>query len=239
MFDEYALNLNESMKNLFSIIFLISLIGSAQAQQESTVKQKFSFELKYAANTDHLGEVAYNPELVLRWKLRSNDYFRVGFWMNQSKEVTQVFKFDFGGVNNGYITNKSSFFSLKPAFDFPFKTSQSLQPYVSLELPVGYFLNTTENQDVLDFEYHFDAHSEIISPTLTFGANLKLGLNALITERIYLGAELGIGAVYVWQLSEKLTYTDDNITRKEETESFGFFNYGMGMTTGVKIGCMF
>jgi hypothetical protein len=172
--------------------------------------------------------------------MSSNAYFRIGFWMNQTKEVTQISKFDFGGLNNGYITDKSSFFSLKPAFDFPFKTSKTLQPYMSLEFPINYFMNKTETQDVLDFEYQFGVQSESTSPALTFGMNVKVGLNLLITSRFYAGAELGLGAVYVMQLSEKLTVVDDNNNDfTGQTESYGFFNYGMAMTTGLRVGCLF
>lgn len=227
------------MKNLTLLTLFIAWMGFGFTQTQETVQGNFSFELKYAASSNDTGDVVYNPELLFRWKLGAGSRFRLGVWMDQSKEVTQVSKNDFGGINNGYITERSTSYFLKPAFEFSFKTSKTLQPYWALEFPIAYFHNKIENQDVFNQEYDFGAYSQLVSPTLTFGLNAKLGLNALVTNRIYFGAELGLGTVYVWNLPQKLHYNEANYDVNRQTEKFGYFNFGMGMTSAVKVGCLF
>lgn len=222
------------MKNINLLIAFIGCVILGFSQEENPVKENFSFEFKYGASSGEMGEIVYSPELLFRWRLTTQSRIRVGVWFQQDKEVTQVSKNDFGGMNNGYITDNTTALYLKPAFEFTFKTTPKLQPYWALEFPIGYFVNKIHNVDVANGEYDFGVESSYVNPSLNFGLNAKLGINALVSKQVYLGAEMGLGAVYVWQLSEKWS-----TNRDRQTEKYGFFEYGMGMTTSVKVGCLF
>lgn len=116
-----------------------------------------------------------------------------------------------------------------------FAGTDRLSPYVGIVGVIG-FSNSTEKMEFLnntDIE-----ENKTTNGSLSFGANAVAGCDFYFADNIYLGAELGFGALFTTEFDTKTESTVEG-SETEETPNGNSFSVGPNAVGAIRLGFLF
>ena len=175
------------MKKLSFLFFLtvISFSSFSQKQDEGDIPIEFEFS-PLGANPLKISSIRS------RYFLKENLAFRMGLFVGGSRKPS------FTEVNDIELVNssKSFNFNLRPGIEKHFKGTDRLSPYYGGELSFTYKKDITAAQSIWSSNTEEIKTQKNISSNSILGLNIFSGADFYITDKIFLGVELGFGFQY-------------------------------------------
>jgi hypothetical protein len=175
------------MRNFSISIFLLAISFSSfsQKQDEGDIPIELEFS-PLGANPLKISSIRS------RYFLKENLAFRLGLFVGGSRNPS------FTEFNNIELVNnsKSFNFNLRPGIEKHFKGTERLSPYYGGELSFTNKKDVTTTQSLWVSNTDQIKTQKNISSNSIFGLNIFSGADFYITEKIFLGVELGFGLQY-------------------------------------------
>ena len=182
----------------------------------------------------------YRPQLKLRIHL--NDRFNLRFNTSSHRILSNKKILQNSGDGVGYVEKINSYYSSTIGFERVFSFDKTVL-YSGLEGIVGFGRNNEYGSRTDSISYIADLNYNIIRPIQQFGARVFSGLDYNLTNKFYLGFELGLVFTNTFykrgsfQTIDSSSLTDSDITTYIPEELFSSLSFnGVGV---LRIGWKF
>ena len=186
------------MQKIFSFLFIIGLIATANAQKPVQGQRSAEVLLRFQTGS---APVSYflPTELKLRYFNKDNTAFRLRLGMNAKTNTYQMANTQ-GSVVSEIKTKDGFKLSFAPGYEKHFKGSKRLSPFIGGEFLFNFngkasktasncgFANPTSLNIVAGDYYEYK-----YKPTWVIGLGAYMGADYYVAEHIYLGLEFGMG----------------------------------------------
>ena len=175
------------MKKIFTSILLITIstVSLAQKQESGDIPIELEFS-PLGANPLKISSIR------TRYFINDNLAFRIGLFAGGSRKPSYTEENNIELINNVRNFN----LTLRPGFEKHFKGTRNLSPYYGGELFFNYKKDVTSSESTWMSSSNEIKTQKTINNNSTFGINLITGADFYITEKIFLGVEIGFGLQY-------------------------------------------
>jgi len=219
-------------KLLLIAVLTAGMCGLASAQEYKPGAGDFSLEVGFAPfgqniinSGDLAGFIHFSDNLALR----------VGLVFG-----VDTYSWDKGETGDNLETEKTSSFklALQPGIAYFFSGTQRLAPYIGAGLGIGFISNklTQESGSVKKETTHYTS-----GDAFSFGLGAFTGFNYYVAQKLYIGAEVGLGLDYYSIPVSKVTYSGSNApsTPAESKVKEHGMHIGLDATALLRLGWTF
>ncbi len=161
----------------------------------------------------------------------------LGFSSEKTVDNTQDPLGDGNEGTNAMNTESAFDIMISPGIEKHFVGTDRLSPYVGAEVNLGFGTTSSKSMMPNEEETDYVDAGKSTGGSLSFGATAFAGVDFYFADNIYLGTELGFGALYTTQLDMK------NIPEEGDETSVGpqgsSFNVGPQIVAKIRLGWLF
>ena len=161
----------------------------------------------------------------------------LGFSSDKSVDGGQTAIVKDGEALNAMKTKSSMDIMIAPGVERHFVGTDRLSPYVGAEVNLGFGNSSTKYEKPNDDNTAFVDNYKTTTGSLSFGATAFAGVDFYFADNIYLGTEIGFGAMFTTKFDEKTKpETGDDFTSGPQGSSFGI---GPNYVAQIRLGWLF
>ena len=218
------------MKRLFTSILLvsISLHSLAQKQESGDVPIELEFS-PLGANPLKISSIR------TRYFVSDNLAYRIGLFAGGSRKPS------YSEVNNVELVNstRNFNFTLRPGIEKHFKGTRNLSPYYGGELSYSFKKDVTSSESAWTSNTNEIKTQKNKSSNSTFGINLFTGADFYITDKIFLGVEIGFGLQYEGRGRSSVSWKNPETSSDANSKEIGnsaSFQWGPNYQGTIRLG---
>lgn len=162
--------------------------------------------------------------------------FRGEVFLGFNSSTDKSIDFDSDGDERELKDSESGFdISVNLGIENHFAGTDRLSPYVGIVGVVG-FSNSTDKAEELNGTDLDEVKTT--NGSLSFGANAVAGVDFYFADNIYLGAELGFGALFTTEFDTKIESTQDGVDTQENPNG-NSLSVGPNAVGAIRLGFLF
>lgn len=194
------------MKKLL-VIAAAALFAGSVANAQDVMKQtggEQNLEVLFAplgGSPIKIGGIKYRKFTSATTAIRGTVF--LGFSSDKSVDsgLTPIIKD--GEAINGMKTTSSFDIMIAPGIERHFVGTDRLSPYIGAEVNLGFGNETTKTEKPNDDNTAFVDAGKVTNGSISFGATAFAGVDFYFADNIYLGTELGFGALFTSKFDQK------------------------------------
>jgi opacity protein-like surface antigen len=217
------------MKTKITILaLLISAVSFSQKQDAGDIP----IELEFAP----LGASPLKIASLRARYFKSDDIaFRMSLYLGGSSKPT------YSKPNDVELVSKTSDFNfvLRPGIEKHFEGTDNLSPYIGGELSYGYKRNSSYTESNWSSNSSEIKAKNSVDSKSTFGMNVLTGADYYITDKIYLGVELGFGFQYEGRGGSSVVWENPENSSESDSDEIGNssnFQWGPNYQATIRLG---
>lgn len=218
------------MKKVFLALILAAVSFHSNAQKQ--VKGDIPIELEFSP----LGASPLKiSNLKGRYFFKDNFAFRMGLFLGGTSNPTYTSANDVELVSKTKAFN----FSIRPGFEKHFEGTAKLSPYLGTEMSIE--INTDKSSSETLWSNNTSIKTlNINNLSSIFGVNIFTGTDFYITEKFFLGVEIGFGFQYEGRGKTSVKWTNPETPAtevdSEETGNTSSFQWGPNYQGTIRLG---
>jgi hypothetical protein len=218
--------LKKILTTLALLTFSLSIFGQKQDIGDIPIEVEFS-------------PLGANPLKISNLRTRyfkSNNFaYRMGFFVGGSRKPS------FTETNNVTLVNRATNFNfnIRPGFEKHFEGTKRLSPYIGSELSYSYNNDITATESIWTSNNNQIKTQKNRSSNSIFGINVLTGADFYISDKIFLGIEIGFGIQYDGRgkTSTKWKNPESNSdTNTKEIGNSSSFQWGPNYQGTIRLG---
>jgi len=228
------------MKKVLIIAAAALFIGSTASAQD-VMKQtggEQNLEVMFAplgGSPISIGGIKYRKFTSATTAIRGTVF--LGFNSTKTVDNSQGAIFDENEMINPMTTNSSFDIMISPGIEQHFLGTDRLSPYIGGELNLGFGNSSTKMQAPNEEGTDFEDAGKTTTGSLSAGATAFAGVDFYFADNIYLGAEMGFGALFTKEFDRKNKPEEGDETSAGPQGSV--FNVGPSYVAKLRLGWLF
>lgn len=224
------------------IIAAAALFAGSAANAQSVMKQtggERNFEVMFAplgGSPISIGGIKYRQFTSATTAIRATVF--LGYNTTSEIDAAQSIVVD-GETINGMTSTSEFNITVSPGIESHFVGTDRLSPYVGAEANLE-FGNTAVKREAPNTEStEFEDFSKTTTGYFGVGATAFAGVDFYFADNIYLGTEIGFGAMFTTEFDEKTSFEDPDSEETSTGPQGSTFGIGPSFVAQIRLGWLF